>query len=149
MDSYGIQNLCRARRLVYHVAWGPMRARPVLVGAAALRLRELLREKADLMAVALRALEIRPDCVYVVVEAPATAAPHCIVRGFKAHSSSVLRREFRELTTIPTLWTSEYVIAAGEGVSAEQVLAAFAASLAPRRPRGRPPCARRDQGCDQ
>ena len=126
-----------------------MRARPVLVGAAATRLSELLREKAELMAVALRALEIWPDCVYIVVEAPATAAPHCIVRGFKAHSSGALRREFRELTTIPTLWTSDYVIAAGEEVSAEQVLAAFAATLAPRRPRGRPRCARSDQQCDR
>jgi putative transposase len=124
-----------------------MRARPVLVGAAALRLSELLREKAGLMEVALRLLEIQPDRVYAVVEAPATTAPHCIVRGFKAHSSGALRREFRELTTMPTLWTSEYVIAAGDGVSAEQVLAAFAASLAPRRPRGRPRCLRPEQGC--
>lgn len=115
-----------------------MRARPVLCGAAATRLSELLREKAALMEVALRALEIQPDRVYVMVEAPATAAPHGIVRGFKAHSSGVLRREFKELTTIPTLWTSEYVVAAGETVSADQVLAAFAATRAPRRPRGRP-----------
>lgn len=140
MDAFYLQNMCRARRLVYHFVWGPMRAKPVLVGPAAERLRELLREKACSLGIGLRALEIRPDCVYLAVEAPSTISPHSIVCGLKAYSSGVLRREYKEFTTIPTLWTREYLVAAGEGIAIEQVLAAFAAGLAPRRPRGRPRC---------
>jgi putative transposase len=116
-----------------------MRARPVLVGEAARRLGELIREKAELMQVTLRALEIQPDRVYLVVDAPPTLAPHYIVCGLKAHSSGCLRREFKELTTLPTLWTRHYLVAAGDGLTVEQMLAAFDATLAPRRPRGRPP----------
>ena len=126
-------------RLTYHFVWGPMRARPVLVGDAARRLAELIREKAELMQVALRALEIQPDRVYLVVDAPPTLSPHGIVCGLKAHSSGCLRREFKELHTLPTLWTRHYLVAAGEGMTVEQMLAAFEATLAPRRPRGRPP----------
>jgi putative transposase len=117
-----------------------MRAKPLLVGAPAARLRELLREKAEQLGVGLRKLDILPACVYLQVEAPPTIAPHSIVCGLKAHTSGALRREYKEFTTIPTLWTREYLVAAGEHIAAEQVLAAFAASLPPRRPRGRPRC---------
>lgn len=140
MDALHIQKMCRARLLVYHFAWGPMRAKPLLVGAAAQRLDALLREKAEQLGVALRAMMIRPDCVYLMVEAPATISPHSIVCGLKAYSSGVLRREYKELTAIPTLWTREYLVAAGEGITTEQVLAAFSASVRPRRARGRPRC---------
>ena len=124
--------------LVYHFVWGPMRARPVLVGDTARRLHELLREKADLMGVQLRGVEIQPDHVYLAVEAPPTASPHRLVCGFKGHSSGVLRREFKCLTTIPTLWTRSYVVASGDGVCPDDVRELFAATMPPRRPRGRP-----------
>jgi len=129
--------------LVYHFVWGPMRARPVLVGAAAERLIGLIQEKADLLGVRLRRLEIRPNRVYVVVEAPPQVSPHSIICGFKAHSSGTLRQEFRELTTIPTLWTRDYVVVAGETVAPEHVCDLFEALQPPRRPRGRPRA-----GCD-
>jgi putative transposase len=140
MDGIYLQNICRARLLVYHFVWGPMRAKPLLTGDAAERLRELLREKAARLGIELRAMQIRPDCVYLQVEAPPTIAPHSIVCGLKAHTSGALRREYKEFTAIPTLWTREYLVAAGEGITAEHVLAAFAAALTPRRPRGRPRC---------
>jgi len=127
--------------LVYHFAWGPMRAKPLLVGEAALRLEELLHEKAHGLGVVVRTVQIQPCYVYLAVEAPPTLSPHRIVCGLKAHSSCTLRREYKEMTTIPTLWTREYLVAAGEHVSAEQICAAFLATQTPRRPRGRPRCA--------
>jgi putative transposase len=99
-----------------------------------------LHEKAGQLGVVLRDMEIQPDRVYLAVEAPPTLSPHHIVCGLKAHSSGILRREYKELTTIPTLWTREYLIAAGENVTREQLCAAFVASLVVSRPRGRPRC---------
>jgi putative transposase len=131
---------CRLRPLVYHFAWGPMRAKPVLVGPIAARLEDLLREKAAELEIAVRALAIHPACVYLKVEAPPMMAPHSIACGLKSYTSSVLRREFRELTTIPTLWTRDYLVAAGEDVTQNDLLAIHLASQAPRRPRGRPRC---------
>ncbi len=130
--------MCPLRRLAYHFVWGPMRLRPVLVGDAAARLGDLLREKASLMEVELRALEIEPAHVYMAVAAPPTLAPHRIVCGFKTHSSGTLRREFKQLTTTPSLWTREYVVLAGDDLSPDDVRRVYEATLSPRRPRGRP-----------
>jgi putative transposase len=138
MDTVHIQIFCRQRPLVYHFAWGPMRSKPVLVGQVARRLEDLLRARAAELAVGVRRLEIRPALVYLAVEAPPSLAPHSIVCGLKAHSSGVLRREFRELLVIPTLWTRDYLVMAGDALASEDVLAAFLASLPPCRPRGRP-----------
>jgi putative transposase len=140
MEMTYIHFSCRIRPLVYHFAWGPMRAKPVLVGPIVVRLDCLLREKAVEMEVVVRTLAIHPACVYLKVEAAPLMSPHSIVCGLKASTSSVLRREFRELTTIPTLWTRDYLVAAGEDVTEDDLLAAHLASQTPRRPRGRPRC---------
>ena len=142
MEVMHIHISCRPKPLIYHFAWGPMRLKPVLVGCIAERLAHLLVEKADALGVGMRSLRIQPAFVYLVVEAPPTVSPHSIICGLKAHSSSVLRREFKELTTIPTLWTREYLVAAGEEISADDLLVAFNTQVGPRRSPGRPRCTR-------
>ena len=129
-------------RLVYHFAWRPMRGKPLLTGLAAERLRMLLQEKAESLGVAILRMEILPDCIYLAVEAPPTIAPHSIVCGLKAHSSGILRREFRELTMIPTLWTRDYLVAAGENIACDTLLELLAERVPRCRPRGRPPYCR-------
>jgi putative transposase len=140
MDTLHIHISCRPRPLVYHFAWAPMRCKPVLVGCIAERLAHLFVEKSEALGVGLRGLQIQPALVYLLVEAPPIVSPHSIACGLKAYSSSVLRREFKELTTIPTLWTRDYLVAAGEEISVDDLLRAFHARLAPRRPPGRPRC---------
>jgi putative transposase len=142
MDAIHLHISCRPRPLIYHFTWGPMRCKPVLIGRIAERLAQLLLEKAEALEIGVRTLEIRPALVYVVVEAPPTVSPHSIACGLKAYSSSVLRREFKELMTIPTLWTRDYLVAAGDAVTADDLLGAYLARLAPRRPPGRPRCER-------
>jgi putative transposase len=125
--------------LTYHFVWGPMRAKPCLRDEAAVRLEELIREKAKELSLNLRGFRVMPDCVYVSVSAPPTLAPHRIACQFKAHTSRVLRREFSELMRLPSLWTRAYVVLSGDHLSPEQVLAEFEALRPARRPRGRPP----------
>jgi putative transposase len=126
------------QKIIYHFVWGPMRNKPCLTGEAAERLQSLIDEAADLLSVELEEVEVFPDRVYVSVAAPPTVSPHRIVCRFKAHSSHCLRREFQEMTRIPTLWTRTYVVQAGEHLRPEQVLELFEASLPPRRRPGRP-----------
>ena len=132
------------QRIVYHFAWGPMRSKPCLVGQAAERLQELIRERAKDLGVELEDVRIFPDRVYVSVAAPPILAPHRIVCQFKAHSSRCLRHEFQEMTRIPTVWTRQYLVLAGEDLTPEQVLAAYEEAMPPRRGPGRPPACRRD-----
>jgi putative transposase len=133
------------QKITYHFAWGPMRFKPCLTGEAAERLRQVIRERADELQVDLADLRILPDRVYVAVAASPMLSPHRIVCQFKAHSSRRLRHEFQEMTRIPTVWTRHYLVLAGDQVTPEQVLAAFEASMPPRRRPGRPrACEARD-----
>src|SRR5437868_6216981 len=131
------------QRIVYHFVWAPMRSKPCLIGEAARRLSELLRERADALEVSLEDVQILPDRVYVAVAAPPVLSPHRIICQLKAHSSASLRHEFQEMTKIPTIWTRAYLVLAGDQLSSEQVLDAFQASLPPKRRPGRP----RSCGC--
>jgi putative transposase len=126
------------QRIVYHFVWGPVRCKPCLIGKAAERLRELLRERAEHLQVDLEEIRIMPDRVYVAVAAPPILSPHRIVCQFKAHSSRCLRHEFQEMTRIPTVWTRAYIVLAGDHMSPEQVLAAYEAAMPARRRPGRP-----------
>lgn len=126
------------QRVTYHFVWGPMRAKPCLIGRAAQRLYELIRERAEELDITVEDLVVFPDRVYVAVLAPAILSPHRIVCQFKAHSSHCLRHEFQEMTKIPAVWTRAYLVQAGEHVTPEQVLAAFEAAQPPRRRPGRP-----------
>lgn len=125
-------------QITYHFVWGPMRAKPCLVGDIAERLRELLAEKASDLPIETFTLVILPDRVYVEAKAPPTIAPHHIVCQLKAHTSRILRDEFPELTRIPTLWTRAYLVLAGETLTREDVLRLYEAAQQPPRPRGRP-----------
>lgn len=134
-----IQNNEDTWYITYHFVWGPMRSKPCLVGDVAERLRNLVAEKAGLLAFEPRALVILPDRVYLAAAAPPTLAPHRIVCQVKAVTSRVLRDEFPELTRIPTLWTRAYLVVAGDELTAEEVFQRYEALLPKRRPRGRPP----------
>ena len=126
------------QRIVYHFVWAPMRSKPCLTGEAARRLRDLICQTAQALQLSLEDVRVLPDRVYVAVAAPPVLSPHRIVCQFKAHSSRRLRHEFQEMTKIPTLWTRAYFVLAGDQISPEEVLAAFEASLPPRRRPGRP-----------
>lgn len=126
------------QRITYHFVWAPARRKPCLIGHAAARLRELLRERAQALEVELAMVDVDPDRVYVAVAAPPRISPHRIVCQLKAHSSRCLRHEFSEMTKIPTVWTRAYLVWAGDSVRQDEVIAAFEAAQPPRRGRGRP-----------
>lgn len=126
------------QRIRYHFVWHPMRCKPCLIGAAAERLRELIRECAEALEVEVELIRIAPDRVYVAVSAPPVLSPHRIVCRFKAHTSHCLRHEFREMTKIPAMWTRAYTVRAGDQITPEEVLAAHEGAVPPKRRPGRP-----------
>jgi putative transposase len=108
--------------LHYHLVWCPKYRRPVLVGAVATRLTELLVEKAAAMEVEIESLEVLPDHVHLFVAAPPTDAPQHLANQCKGHTSRLLRQEFPHLRSrLPTLWTRSYCVGSAGHVSAETI----------------------------
>lgn len=93
----------------YHLIWCPKYRRKVLVGKVAVKLKHLLKEKAEEIGVSISNLQIMPDHVHLFVKASPTAAPHWVVQQLKGYTSKVLRGEFPELKSrLPSLWTRSY-----------------------------------------
>jgi putative transposase len=109
MDSRHAQNAGAVSALKCHMVWCPKYRRPVLVDDVAARLRARLSEKAAEFAMTIRALEVMPDHVHLVVEADPTRCVAEIVNRLKGYTSRVLRGEFASLRSrLPTLWSRSY-----------------------------------------
>jgi len=106
----------------YHFVWCPKYRRPVLMGAIASRLRELIHEKVAELGGLVLALEIQPDHVHLFVEMPPKWAPAQIAYRIKGYTSHVLRREFPRLKSrLPSLWSRSYYVGTAGEVSAETI----------------------------
>jgi putative transposase len=111
MDKRWISSKHAVYNCAYHLLWCPKYRRDVLKGDVAIRLKELLLEKAESHDWIIENLEIMPDHVHVFIKATTVDAPVYIVSQLKGYSSRVLRNEFKELRTrIPTLWTRSYYV---------------------------------------
>jgi putative transposase len=91
-----------------HLVWVPKRRKSVLVGDIKLRLSAILSEVATERGWLIRALEIAPDHIHVLVEHEPSVAINQVVRAFKGRSSRLLRMEFSSLLRLPALWTHSY-----------------------------------------
>jgi len=105
-----------------HMVWCPKYRRPVLVDAVALRLDELLREKAKELNAEVEGLEIMPDHVHLFLSVPPTDAPQHYANQFKGYTSRVLRQEFPHLKSrLPSLWSRSYYVGSAGHVSADVI----------------------------
>ena len=91
-----------------HLVWIPKRRKPVLIGDIKLRLAQVLNEVASENKWIIKALEIAPEHVHLLVEFGPNTAINSVGKAFKGRSSRYLRKEFPELLKLPTLWTHAY-----------------------------------------
>lgn len=93
----------------YHLIWCPKYRRRVLINGVDVRLKELLKEKADEMNLSIEQMEVMPDHVHLFVKSEPTDNPQWIVKNLKGYSSRFLREEFPHLKKrMPCLWTRSY-----------------------------------------
>ncbi|GAA0931012.1 IS200/IS605 family transposase [Streptomyces thermoalcalitolerans] len=105
-----------------HVVWCPKYRRPVLGGRVAVRLEELIRQKADERGWEIVALDVMPDHVHLFVKHDPKSSASYVANQFKGFTSRVLRAEFPHLRSqLPTLWSSSYFAASVGAVSANTV----------------------------
>lgn len=113
--------------LQYHIVWIPKYRRSFLVGKIAERLLQILRDIAHDYHIHIIAMEVMPDHVHMLVEAPPKYAPAKIVQLFKGISSRRLRQEYLDVIKKyiwkeGTLWAIGYYIGSvGDGVTTELV----------------------------
>jgi putative transposase len=71
----------------------------------------------------IKAKEIAPDHVHLLVEYD-EKTPICdVIKAFKGRSSKILRDEFPELKKLPSLWTRSYFYDTSRKVSTAKVMA--------------------------
>lgn len=103
------KNCSAAFSLKYHLVWCPKYRKPVLGGAVAVRLADLLKIKAIEIGATIHEMEIMPDHVHLFVESDPTRSVAHIAAQFKGYTSHTLRQEFPWLRSrLPTLWSRSY-----------------------------------------
>lgn len=67
------------------------------------------------------ALEIMPDHVHILINAPTDESSAQIARWIKGRAAKLLRDEFPELKKLPCLWSPSYFVATTGQVSTDIV----------------------------
>ncbi len=123
-DSFGYRHNNHSVGLAtIHLVWIPKRRKPVLIGDIKLRLATILESVASDKGWIIKAQEIAPDHVHLLVEYDEKTTISEVVRAFKGRSSRILREEFPELTKLPSLWTKSYFYDTSGKISAAKVMA--------------------------
>lgn len=105
----------------YHFVFVPKRRKPVLVKDVARRLQEVILELVAEHDWHIIALEIMPEHVHLLINAPTHESAADIARWVKGRASHHLRKEFPELLKLPGLWVPTYFVATTGQASTETV----------------------------
>jgi putative transposase len=123
-DSFGYRHNNHSVGLAtIHLVWIPKRRKPVLRGDIKLRLATILESVASDKGWIIKAKEIAPDHVHLLVEYDEKTAISEVVKAFKGRSSRMVKEEFPELTKLPSLWTKSYFYDTSGKVSTAKVMA--------------------------
>ena len=121
-DRYSVSKTC-VYNLGYHLIWCTKYRRKVLSPKIELRLKELIRKKAEEIEVEIVEMETMQDYIHIFVKSNPTYSPHFIVQQFKGYSSRILREEFAELRSrLPSLWTRSYFCESVGCISADTII---------------------------
>jgi putative transposase len=101
--------------LQYHFVWIPKYRRKVLVEPLAKRLKEILREICRDYRFRIIAMEVMPDHVHMLIEAPPKVSPTRIIQTLKSISARRMRMEFdkeiqKYIWKPGTLWAVGYYV---------------------------------------
>lgn len=93
----------------FHVIWTVKYRKQLLTGKIEKRLKEIIDEVCSEKGVELKAIEVMPDHVHVLIDVDPRQPLHLLIKAFKGRTSNKLRKEFKILTTrVPSLWTRSY-----------------------------------------
>jgi len=105
----------------YPVIWCPKYRLRVLVGPLEARLKEIIFEVVDEAEVEVIEVEVMPDHVHLLVEAPPAVSLSRLVQRLKGRSSRMLRAELPPTGRLPALWSSSWFVSTAAGAPLEVV----------------------------
>lgn len=105
----------------YHFVFCPRYRRKVLKGDVDKRFREILQQVCDEHEIILVALEVMPDHVHLFVNTLPVLSPSAIMAKVKGITSRLLRREFKHLNHLSSLWTRSFFCSTAGNVSSETI----------------------------
>ena len=102
----------------YHVIWCTKYRRAVLSPPMRDRLKELILQQQEAYGYQIRACEVMPDHLHLLVSVPPNVAVTAVIGKIKGFTSKVIREEFPALQTrLPSLWTRSKFVASTGGVT--------------------------------
>ena len=105
----------------YHFVWCPKYRRPVLINKIEKLCRKLIEDKCKELNCEIKALEIMPDHIHLFIQGNPTQSPNLLIAQVKGYTSRMLRRQFKELLKLPTLWTRSYFVSTHGHVSNDMI----------------------------
>ena len=106
----------------FHVIWTVKYRKQLLTGKIKKRLKEIIDEVCSEKRVELKAIEVMPDHVHVLIDVDPRQSLHLLIKAFKGRTSNKLRKEFKILTTrVPSLWTRSYFCCTVGHISEETI----------------------------
>ncbi len=105
----------------YHFVFCPRYRRKALVGAVEMRFKQLVEQIATEQNWQVLAMEVMPDHCHLFLNALPTDSPADIMAKIKGVTSRILRKEFRHLAHLESLWTRSYFVSTAGNVSSETI----------------------------
>lgn len=107
-----------------HLVWIPCRRKRIFTNkneAVKLRCIEIFNSVAKDKQWIIKALEVAPDHIHLLVEYDPKHSIAQVVKAFKGRSSRYLRQEFPALMKFPSLWTHSYMFDSTGKVSTARI----------------------------
>ena len=106
----------------YHFVFCPRYRRKIFkVANLENRFKALVQEICNKNEITIVAMECHIDHVHLFVNAPPTLSPSDIMQKIKGATSRDIRKEFVEVSKIPSLWTRSYFVSTTGNASSEIV----------------------------
>lgn len=108
--------------LNYHFVFCPRYRRKIFkIQGVEDRVKQIITDVCKELDIEIIAMECHIDHVHLFLNALPNIAPSDIMHHIKGTSSRIIRKEFPQLSKIPSLWTRSYFVSTAENVSSETV----------------------------
>lgn len=108
--------------LNYHFIFCPRYRRKIFqIPGVEARFKELIAEECERLDIEILAFECHIDHVHIFVNCLPTMGPPTVMQKLKGATSAILRKEFPELSAMPSLWTRSYFVSTAGNVSSETI----------------------------